>query len=476
MDLQLDRSSAVPLYVQIRDGIIAAVQRQALAPGWRLPPTRDLARQLGVTRVTVVKAYEALTEAGWAEAHVGRGTFLTGGPPDRDPSVERAPAVPEPPWQTLARLADRPGVINFASGAPAPDFFPVEELRRAVNAVFEKEGAAALQYDAPEGLLPLREQIAARVGSAVDDVLVTSGTQQAVDLITRTLLRPGDVVVTEAPTYSGALEAFAASGARVVGVPVDRGGMDLSALERLLQQEKPRLIYTVPAFMTPYGTALAPDRREALLELAAAYGATVAEDDAYRELVYDGEPLPPLRALPGGERVLHVGSFSKLMAPGLRLGYLIATAETRQTLASRKQMADLHTSTLIQHAVRQYLAHGSHEAHLRQTVAVCRERRDAAVAALQQLDVPGLSWHVPAGGPFIWLRLPPGQHTVDAYVRALDHGVAFALGAAFFPDRRDHGWLRLNFTLHEPEQIRRGISRLVAALQDPRPEPGLLPL
>lgn len=473
----MDRSSAVPLYVQIRDGIIAAVQQQALAPGTRLPPTRDLARQLGVTRVTVVKAYEALTEAGWAEAHVGRGTFLASDPgPGAAPPSEPPAAAAESTWQTLARLADRPGITNFASGAPAPDFFPVEELRRAINAVFDREGAAALQYDAPEGLLPLRQQIADRVGCAVDDVLVTSGTQQAVDLITRTLLRPGDVVLTEAPTYSGALEAFAASGARVIGVPVDRGGLDLDALEQLLQTAKPRLIYTVPAFMTPYGTALAPERRSALLALAAAHGVPVAEDDAYRELVYDGDPLPPLRALPGGERVLHVGSFSKLMAPGLRLGYVIATAETRQTLVARKQMADLHTSTLIQHAVRQYLASGSHEAHLRQTVAVCRQRRDAAVEALTRLAVPGLTWHVPAGGPFIWLRLPPGQAVVDTYVCALDHGVAFAIGAAFFPDRRDHGWLRLNFTLHEPEQIRQGISRLAAALQDVRPEQSVLPL
>lgn len=505
--IAVDRDLKEPLYQQVMAAIRDAIAGGDLTPGQRLPTTRDLADQIGVTRLTIVRAYGDLAAEGLLEGHVGRGTFVAAGAVARagggeppagarpsvvasagSPSPAPAPAGPAPQnagawWQQLIRLAERPGLISFASGMPAPDLFPVEALKAAMTEVLDRDGAAALQYDAPEGYGPLRESIARHLSEAgatttAGQVLITSGTQQAVDLIARLHLRPGDAVLTEVPTYAGALEVFEAAGARVVGVEPetarfgDAGGSQSDATPgalveawlRAARRHRPRLIYTIPACQGFAGRPMPPEVRAAILRAASELDAIVVEDDAYRALSYEQPPPPLLRADDPDGRVLHVGSFSKLLAPGLRVGYLCAPPRRFEALAAAKQAADLHTSTLLQRAVERFLDSGQLRGHLARARHACRARRDAMAAALAAGAAEGLDWAAPAGGPFVWARLPAGRGAVDAYLAAIDEGVAFAVGAAFMPDRADRGHVRLNFTIHPEPQIRAGVERLCRSL------------
>lgn len=488
MRVDLDRTRPIPLYRQVADAIRTGIAAGEVRPGERLPTTRELARRLGVTRLTVVHAYEALSAVGLIEGRVGRGTFVAGKaggrgglpaavtagrdgrpvPPAGWPAAEaalRSAAAPGLWWRQLARLAERPGVISFASGMPAPDLFPVRALREAIDDVLDGEGAAALQYDAPEGYQPLREAVAdylaeAGVPARAGELLVTSGTQQGVDLIARVLLRRGDVVATENPTYAGALDVFEATGARVVALPPEGEAEAEGALAAVVRRLRPRLIYTIPACQGTAARPMSPSRRDALLRLAEEVDAAIVEDDAYRELCYGQGPPPPFKASGASGRVLHAGSFSKLLAPGLRVGYLLAPARWLEPLAAAKQAADLHTSSLLQRAVARILADGRLRAHVAVARQTCLRRRDAMAAALERELRGALQWWLPEAGPFIWARLPEGRSALDAYLQATDHGVAFAVGAAFMADRAERGLLRLNFSIHPEPIIDLGIERL----------------
>lgn len=477
MQLHVDRRGTAPLYQQIAQAIMEQVRLGRLVPGDRLPPTRDLADQLEVTRSTVVAAYRDLEERGWVVSHVGKGTFIQGRPADAtgaDGPLAGSGAfasrlVTREELRRLVRLMDRPGLISLASGIPALDTFPVERLRRALDLVLKRQGAAALQYDSPEGYWPLRERIAAYLGSlgAVvhpAEVLITSGTQQGAMLVARVLLHQGDVVLLDQPTYAGALDAFEAAGAAAVGVPADSEGILPDALDDLAARYHPRLLYLVPACQGPAAHQLPADRRRRILDVARQRGFTVVEDDSFRELRYVGQPEPPLKALDDAGQVIHLGSFSKTLAPGLRVGYVVAGGAWLEDLAEAKQTADLHTSTLIQRAVDVYLDSGDMEAQLRRTREVSDHRRKAMMTALRRHLRPEVEWWEPEAGPFLWLRFPPDVTAVAAYVAALEHGVAFALGAGFFPDRLDRGLARLNFAALPPEETEAAVARLAEAL------------
>ena len=480
MDLHVDRSGAIPLYQQIAQAIIEQVRLGRLAPGDRLPPTRDLADQLDVTRSTVIAAYQDLEARGRVASHVGKGTFVQGRPAGgassqtaEDPTPASQAAGHRPvsreELRRLVRMMDRPGLISLASGIPALDTFPVERLRRALDTVLKRQGAAALQYDSPEGYWPLRERIAAyldRLGAVVHpaEVLITSGTQQGAALVARVLLRQGDVVLLDQPTYAGALDAFEAAGARPVGVPADDEGILPEALDGLARKLRPRLLYLVPACQGPAARQLPADRRRRVLDLARQHGFTVVEDDSFRELRYAGRPEPPLRALDDSDHVIHLGSFSKTLAPGLRVGYVVAGGAWLDDLAEAKQTADLHTSTLIQRAVDVYLDSGDLEAQMRRTREVSGQRREAMMNALRRHLPPEVEWWEPEAGPFLWLRFPPDVTAVAASVAAVERGVAFGIGAGFAPDRLDRGLARLNFAAHPPAEIETAVARLGEAL------------
>jgi DNA-binding transcriptional MocR family regulator len=297
--------------------------------------------------------------------------------------------------------------------------------------------------------------------TSAGDLLVTTGSQQALTLVATALLDPGAVVAVEQPTYLAALQCFQLAGARIVPVAGDADGIDPAALEEVIVRERPALLYLVPTFANPTGRTLPVERRAAVADLAARHRMWVVEDDPYGELRYRGEPVPALAAQPGAEgRVLHLGSFSKIAFPGMRLGWLRAPAGLMPALTVAKQAADLHTSTIDQAAAAAWLAGVDLDAHVRRLCVAYRERRDAMMAALPDAVPAGSEWSDPDGGMFTWVRLPGGADTAALLPRALEHDVAFVPGRPFYAAGPDHATLRMSFTTNTPERIAEGMRRL----------------
>ncbi|MFD8882544.1 PLP-dependent aminotransferase family protein [Streptomyces erythrochromogenes] len=384
----------------------------------------------------------------------------------------RATSVEGSPVREILALTQRPGIVSFAGGLPAPELFDTEGLRAAYDAAFALSARRALQYSTTEGAPELRAAVAARatargLATGADDVVVTSGSQQALTLVTAALIEPGDVVLAENPTYLAALQCFGLAGARVVPVPCDEEGILPDALAELVARERPKLLYTIPTFQNPTGRTLPACRRAAVAEIAARLGLWLVEDDPYGDLRYEGRDVPWLAAHPGAEdRTALLGSFSKTMAPGLRLGWLRAPAALLRAAAVAKQAADLHTSTVDQLAAAHYLATVDLDAHIGTVRAAYLERRDALLGALGRTLPPGCAWNRPEGGMFVWARLPE-DHDATALLRtAVAHGVAFVPGAPFHTGAPDPRTLRLSFTTHTPREIAEGVGRLGAALAE----------
>ncbi|MFC9297951.1 PLP-dependent aminotransferase family protein [Streptomyces sp. NPDC057011] len=378
----------------------------------------------------------------------------------------RTTAVGGSPVREILALTERPGVISFAGGLPAPELFDTEGLRAAYDAAFAASAPRALQYSTTEGVPELRAAVAARatargLATGADDVLVTSGSQQALTLVTATLVEPGDVVLVENPTYLAALQCFGLAGARVVAVPCDEQGILPDALAEVVARERPKLLYTIPTFQNPTGRTLPAGRRAAIAQTAARLGLWLVEDDPYGDLRYEGAHVPWLAAHPGAEdRTALLGSFSKVMAPGLRLGWLRAPAALRRAAVVAKQAADLHTSTVDQLAAAHYLAAADLDAHVAAVRAAYVARRDALLAGLGAALPAGSQWNRPEGGMFVWARLPEGHDATALLTAAVAHDVAFVPGAPFHTGPADHRTLRLSFTTHTPEEIAQGLERL----------------
>jgi DNA-binding transcriptional MocR family regulator len=386
--------------------------------------------------------------------------------------AQRLRGVAGSPVRDLLALLDRPEVISFAGGLPAPELFDLEGVRAAFDAVLSTPaGRRHLQYAPTEGNRDLRALVAERMTArglptCADDLLVTTGSQQALTLLATALLDPGAVVAVEEPTYLAALQCFQLAGARIVPVAGDDHGIDPDALSDVLERDRPTLLYLVPTFANPTGRTLPVERRAAVADLAARYGVWVVEDDPYGELRYRGNAVPALAAQAGAEdRVLHLGSFSKIASPGMRLGWLRAPAGLMRSLTVAKQAADLHTSTIDQAAAAAYLTAADLDAHVRRLCGAYRERRDAMVRALPATLPAGSSWSDPDGGMFIWVRLPGDVDTADLLGAALRHDVAFVPGAPFHAGTPDRATLRLSFTTNTPAEIAEGMRRLRSALK-----------
>ncbi|MFI1992008.1 PLP-dependent aminotransferase family protein [Actinoplanes sp. NPDC020271] len=380
----------------------------------------------------------------------------------------RLASVASSPVRDLLALIDRPEVISFAGGLPAPELFDVDGWRAAFDTVLSGPQARRhLQYAPTEGDPRLRGQVAARMTarglpSQAGDVLVTTGSQQALTLVAAALLEPGATVVVEEPTYLAALQCFAMAGARIVTVASDEQGVDPDALEQVFRRERPDLVYLVPTFANPTGRTLPAARRARVAGLAEQYGVWTVEDDPYGELRYRGDVLAPVAAY--ADRVVHLGSLSKIGAPGLRLGWMRTPAALRAALVIAKQAADLHTSTIDQAAAAQYLSVADLDGHVAGLRVAYRERRDTMLQLLPRVLPAGSSWTDPDGGMFVWVRLPGDVDTAELLAEALRHDVAFVPGAPFFAGRPDRATLRLSFSTSTPEQITEGMRRLGAAV------------
>ncbi|GAA1428653.1 PLP-dependent aminotransferase family protein [Microlunatus lacustris] len=387
--------------------------------------------------------------------------------PGLPPLAARVGAVRSSVIRDLLALTERPGVISFAGGLPAPELFDLEGARASFAAVLGEAGSRSLQYSPTEGNRALRDAVAARCtarGLPTDgaDVLITTGSQQGLSLLATALVDPGDVVLVESPSYLAALQCFALTGARLVAVPSGEEGIDPDALAALAARWSPKLLYTVPTFANPTGRTLDLDNRRAVVDVAERHGFRVLEDDPYAELRYSGEPVTPLAALAGPGRVVSTGSFSKILAPGLRLGWIRTDASVRAGVVVAKQAADLHTSTVDQAAAAHYLATGRLDPAVGRTRAEYRRRRDALLAGLPAALPAGSRWTTPDGGMFVWVTLPEGWDTTALLPRALEHDVAFVPGAPFFASDPQPATMRLSFTTYGPDDIAEGTRRLAA--------------
>ncbi|MFJ9414639.1 PLP-dependent aminotransferase family protein [Streptomyces sp. NPDC101227] len=383
----------------------------------------------------------------------------------------RAARTGSSPVRDILALTARPEVISFAGGLPAPELFDAEGIAAAFRQVLSETPQRALQYSTSEGDPGLRAAVAARatargLATDADDVLVTTGSQQGLSLLATALLEPGDVVLVEDPCYLAALQIFSFTGARVVPVPTDEGGLDPVALDEVAARENPKLLYVIPTFQNPTGRTLSAERRAAVAQVAARRGLWIAEDDPYSELRFEGEPQSWVASFPGAEdRTALLGSFSKVMAPGLRLGSLRAPAALRRACIIAKQAADLHTSTIDQAAAARYLADADLDAHLERVRGAYRERRNALVDGLSDALPEGSRWNRPAGGMFVWATLPAGYDATALLPEVVRHDVAYVPGAPFFAGTPDPTAVRLSFVTHAPDEIRTGLLRLKKALE-----------
>ncbi|MFI5766804.1 PLP-dependent aminotransferase family protein [Streptomyces sp. NPDC051563] len=394
-------------------------------------------------------------------------------------AVGAAPATTPPPAfaarilttapsavREILAVTAQPGMISFAGGLPAPELFDTEGLRAAYDSAFARSARRALQYSTTEGSPELRAAVAARLGkqglpTTADDLLITTGSQQGLGVLTTALIEPGDAVLVENPTYLAALQGFRLAGARVIPVPCDDEGILPDALAELVARERPKLLYTIPTFQNPTGRTLPDGRRAEIAAVAARLGLWLLEDDPYGDLRYEGRELPRLAAYPGAEdRTALLGSFSKIMAPGLRLGWLRAPAGLLRGAVLAKQAADLHTSTVDQLAAAEYLAVADLDAHVARVRDAYRVRRDALLRGLGGALPPGSTWNRPEGGMFVWARLPEGHDATALLRAATSRGVAFVPGAPFFAEAPDPRTLRLSFTTHTPTEIHQGLTRL----------------
>jgi len=385
--------------------------------------------------------------------------------------AERAKLMAGSIIRDLLKLALQPDMISFAGGMPASELFLIREFEEACQYVLTHDGVRALQYGTTEGYPPLKQYLVEKmqkygVPAEQENILIITGSQQALDLIGKIFINPGDVILTEGPTFLGALQSFRAYQPRFVTVPLDEDGIRTDKLEEVLERHPVKFMYVLPNFHNPAGVTMTLERRLKLVELAAKYGVFIVEDDPYGELRYEGEDITPLVAL-HKENVLYMSTFSKTLSPGIRLGWIVAPSKIIAKLVQAKQGSDLHTSTFIQMVANDICQRGILRSHVKPIRKVYGERRDAMLAAMEKHFPPDVTWTRPQGGLFLWARAPESIRTLQLLNAALERKVAFVPGVNFYPGADGgHNAMRLNFSNAKPDMIVEGIQRLGLTLKE----------
>lgn len=377
----------------------------------------------------------------------------------------------------LLKLVETSDIISLAGGLPAPETFPVEQIKEITKEVLEKHADKALQYGTTKGFTPLRLALARwmekRYGIPTSkvEIMMVAGSQQALDLAGRVFINPGDLVVVEGPTYLAALQAFKYYDPEFISIPMDHDGMRVDLLEEKLRElkaqgKKVKFVYTVSTFQNPMGVTMSVDRRKRLVELADEYDFLIIEDSPYTELRYSGDPVPPVKHFDDTGRVIYLGTFSKILAPGFRLGWIAAQPQFIRKMEIAKQSIDLCANTLAQVIAWKYVENGYLDEHIPEIVEFYKPRRDAMLEALEEYMPEGVEWTRPDGGMFIWLTLPEGIDTKMMLEKAVSKGVAYVPGEAFFAHRDVKNTMRLNFTYVPEETIREGVRRLAEVIEE----------
>src|SRR6202453_2769699 len=482
LPLHLQSESHIPLYVQLRDQLRALVHSGELRTGDRIPASRELATQLGVHRTTVANAYAELESEVLIQGHVGRGTYICGmaerqfSPPPRTNGNGGSVR-----WESL--FADERGedglsrltpevpkdAIGFVAARPPEEYFPLEEFRSCCNAVLRSDGRKVLQIGSSDGYEPLKSALIEffrEEGLSVrsEQLLITGGCQQAIDLVCKAFLRPGDAVALENPAYPGALATFGAARIRTLAVPVDtddapnsRLGLNIDALESVLMQNRVKFIFATPDFHNPTGTALPMAERRRILEIASHYQVPIIEDSIYARLRLRGTALPSLKALDKSGNVIQIDSFSKIAFPGLRVGWCIGPENAIERLRLVKQSTDLHTDQLSQATLPEFVRRGYLARHIAKMKKVYRGRLEAMEAALEKHMPKEATWTRPEGGMSVWVTLPTGFDAGELLIHLRERGVLFVPGRYFYLQNPQPNTLRLGFAALDEKKIARGV-------------------
>ncbi|MBS1841968.1 MAG: PLP-dependent aminotransferase family protein [Acidobacteria bacterium] len=492
LPVHLQPQSHVPLYIQLRDQLRALVHAGDLRPGDRIPASRELATMLGVHRTTVANAYAELESEGLIQGHVGRGTFIKGNgnglkiTPPAPPVLNGADGIrwellfaDERGDEVLSRLTASAPVdsLSFVMARPAPEHFPIDELQICVNAVLRREATDVLNLGPSDGYGPLKEaliELLRQEGLTVRDenLLVTDGCQQSLDLISKAFVRPGDSVILENPAYPGAVSIFGGARARCLGVPVQTHpepggslGIDLEALEATLAANRVKLMVLTPDFQNPTGASIPLASRRKILEMAARYQVAIVEDHIYARLHNREERIPSLKQLDRSNIVIHIDSFAKVAFPGLRVGWIVGPPAAVERLRQVKQTTDLHTDQLAQATLAEFLRRGLFTKHLAKMRKVYASRLRALDEALRKHMPEGTRWTIPDGGMCTWLELPLGFDASELLIHAKERSVLFAPGRYFYVQGPQPNTLRLGFASLDEKQIARGVSTLADILR-----------
>jgi 2-aminoadipate transaminase len=464
-NLSLNSASDTPLYKQLAAAIGGLISRGSIEPGERLPATRELAGQLGLNRTTVSAAYTLLEESGLIQGHVGRGSFVA-------KRENAAPAV-STDWDSILPPSESgfgPSIheteISFATSRPAGDGFPLAQFRRLSKQVIDGPDAAEiLQLGSPHGYGPLRRYLleqaaAAGIARPSDDLIITNGCQQGLDLVARLFARGGESVVLEDPVYHGLVRVFSRAGANILSIDIGDAGIDIEQLEEAFLQSRPRLLVLTPSFQNPTGVTIPLERRRRIVKLAQRSGVVLLENDIYSELRYQGTPLPTLKELDETGNTILLRSYSKVSFPGLRVGWVIAPRAVIGRLAEAKQISDLHSDQLSQAVLLRFAESGELAHHIDRTRRAGKDRLDAVLGACGTYLPPGTNFTRPEGGMSLWVELPAPLSAEHLLSRAQERGVNFLPGR-YFSARRPHArGLRISFGGLAPDQITRGIQIL----------------
>ena len=468
-------NSNQPLFAQIRDQIADLVETGQIEPGMRLPPVRMLANQLKINQMTVARAYKDLIDNQLAEGRRGGGTLVRDvrKKPVKQPrsagiDISTEPIVSE----RLFELGRAPGVIAFTGNYVDPAEVSLDDFRACLHNAVDANFSLYFRYGVPAGLLELREQISIYLrakGMVVSprDFIVTTGAQQAIDLVCRTIVSPGVPVVIERPAYYGAISALRGAGARLIEVPLQSDGMDLDLLEEAFRRHRPALLYTNPTFQNPTGITTSLLKRRRMLALARQYDVLILEDDHCSDMRFEGDAVPSIRALPDTEStVFFAQSMGKTALPGMRLGFLIPPARFHRAILARKASSDLHSGSLIQAALARYFATGGYDRCVKRITKRYGLRQRTLFTALKKAVPAEVEMSRPKGGVSLWLSLPRGVAGTDLYFRAVRQGVAFVAGEAFYASRPDQRTMRISFGLTPQTDLDEGVKRLASVVND----------
>lgn len=476
-DIQLDRNSASPLYLQLYLALREMIESGRLLRDTRLPSVREFTHLLGINQVTVVSAFRKLEENGLIYTRTGNGTYVAG-------IFQRLPAIAENPilqdelypqadsfFTNNGRIIITENTINFASATPTSDLFPVDNFKIVLNEILDRDKGNAFGYHESQGFPPLRESIAGLLSKGntyfpVDDINVISGAQQGIDIITKALLQQGDCIITESPTYTGAIAVFKSRNAQLADVAMQPGGPDLNLLEYTIKKYKPRIMYTIPSFQNPTGCSYTNEKRSALLGLAEKYNFFIIEDDYVSDLDFDQRHFISLKSLDTKNRVILLKSFSKLFMPGLRLGFMVVPSHLSQDLLAAKHTADISTSGLVQRAFDLYIRKGYWDSHFEFMYGIYGERYGEMVQALKCFLPLDCSFIEPGGGLNVWISLPLGFPVNSLLHVAAANEIAFAPGSIFHtgntPDAANN--LRLSFAAVPTDKIKTGVEKLCSLI------------